>query len=480
MWDLIWTLTSPGIALYLRDSNIIFNPDPSVLTYYWVLSAGFATLALFAFRLQDGMTRYFSVHEALDIAEAVLFAELMTFAALFTMTHLDGIPRSMPLIHGLLLAGGLLAARVFVRITASEDNEPPDYQGRRERIIVIGANRFASSFIQLLKAYTPQQQRVIAVLDDDAAMIGRAISGVQVLGAPHELEAIVSEFAIHGIGTDRIVIAGEVDFLSAPVLHEVERFCQKRQIELTFLPRMIGVSERRPSNAPAIISKPVESGPSFALSPFFRLKRWIDVVGSLALIVLFFPFLVLAGVLVLLDVGPPIFFWQERLGWKGRSFLIYKFRTLRAPFDSTGNPTLGSRQPSAVGRFLRATRLDELPQLLNVLFGEMSLIGPRPLLPEDQPANTSIRLSVRPGISGWAQVNGAKLVTKEEKEKMDEWYIRNASLGLDLRIIMMTVKVILRGRVSSQEILADTEQVQGKNDRFELGLQAKGALREHM
>ena len=344
MWDLIWTLTSPGIALYLRDSNIIFNPDPSVLTYYWVLAAGFAIIALFAFRLQDGMTRYFSVHEALDIAEAVLFAELMTFAALFTITHLDGIPRSMPLIHGLLLAGGLLAARVFVRITASEDDEPPDYQGRRERIIVIGANRFASSFIQLLKAYAPQQQRVIAVLDQDAAMVGRAVLGVQVLGAPVELEAIVSEFAIHGIGTDRIVIAGEVDFLSAPVLHEVERICQKRQIELTFLPRMIGVSERRPSNAPALISKPVEGGPSFALSPFFRLKRWIDIVGSLALIVLFFPFLVLAGVLVLLDVGPPIFFWQERLGWKGRSFLIYKFRTLRAPFDSTGNPTLGSRR----------------------------------------------------------------------------------------------------------------------------------------
>jgi lipopolysaccharide/colanic/teichoic acid biosynthesis glycosyltransferase len=481
MWDLFWTLTSPGLALYLRDPSVIFNnPDSSVFIYYWVLSSGFAILALFAFRLQDGMTRYFSVHEALDIAEAVLFAELMTFAALFTLTHLDGIPRSMPLIHGLLLAGGLLAARVCVRIMASEDNEPPDYQGRRERIILIGANRFASSFIQLLKAYAPQQQRVIAVLDNDAAMIGRAISGVQVLGSPHELEAIVSEFAIHGIGTDRIVIAGEVDFLSPPVLHEVERICQKRQIELTFLPRMIGVSERRLSNAPAIISKPVDSGPSFALSPFFRLKRWIDVVGSLALIVLFFPFLVLTGVLVLLDVGPPIFFWQERLGWKGRSFLIYKFRTLRAPFDSTGNPTLGSRQPSLIGRFLRATRLDELPQLLNVLFGEMSLIGPRPLLPEDQPANTSVRLSVRPGISGWAQVNGAKLVTKEEKEKMDEWYVRNASLGLDLRIIMMTIKVILRGRVSSQEILADTQQVQSKNDRFELGLQAKGALHEHM
>src|SRR5256886_17640295 len=113
---------------------------------------------------------------------------------------------------------------------------------------------------------------------------------------------------------------------------------------------------------------------------------------------------------------------------------------------------LADRKPSAIGRFLRATRIDELPQFINVLLGDMSLIGPRPLLPEDQPSNTSLRLSVRPGISGWAQVNGAKLVTKKEKEKLDEWYVRNASLWVDLQIIMMTFKVILKGRVSSEEI----------------------------
>src|SRR6476620_10980762 len=219
LWDLFWALVSPILALYLRDVDV--NADWSVVANYWVFSAGFAILAFFAFRLQDGMTRYFSVHEALDIAEAVLFAELMTFAVLFTLTRLDGIPRSIPLIPGLLLAGGLLAARVFVRIVASEDDAPPEHQSRRERISLIGANRFASSSIQLLSVYAPQQQRVIRVLDEETAMIGRAISGVQVLGAPHELEAIISEFAIHGIGTDRIVIAGEADFLSAPVLHEV-------------------------------------------------------------------------------------------------------------------------------------------------------------------------------------------------------------------------------------------------------------------
>ena len=200
-----------------------------------------------------------------------------------------------------------------------------------------------------------------------------------------------------------------------------------------------------------------------ATSPYFRFKRLIDIVGALVLLVLLLPLLIIGGVLVLLDVGPPVLFWQERQGWKGHSFLLYKFRTLRAPFDDDGKPILANRRPSRIGRFLRATRLDELPQLLNVLSGEMSLIGPRPLLPEDQPGNTSIRLAVRPGISGWAQVHGGKLVSKEEKQKLDEWYVRRASLWLDLRIALMTLAVVMmRSRLSPQESSADVEQVHMK------------------
>jgi lipopolysaccharide/colanic/teichoic acid biosynthesis glycosyltransferase len=142
--------------------------------------------------------------------------------------------------------------------------------------------------------------------------------------------------------------------------------------------------------------------------------------------------------------------------------LIYKFRTLRAPFDDDSKPTPGMRKPSAIGWFLRATHIDELPQLLNVLLGDMSLIGPRPLLPEDQPSNKFIRLSVRPGISGWAQVNGGKLVTKEEKDKLDEWYIHNASLSFDLKILIATLKLVLRTRLSSTETVADVKQVQDR------------------
>jgi lipopolysaccharide/colanic/teichoic acid biosynthesis glycosyltransferase len=181
---------------------------------------------------------------------------------------------------------------------------------------------------------------------------------------------------------------------------------------------------------------------------------------------LLFPLFVVAGVLVLLDVGSPILFWQEREGWNGRSFLLYKFRTLGIPFDAAGNLTF-ARRPDVIGRFLRASHLDELPQLLSVLIGDMSLIGPRPLLPEDQPSNRDIRLSVRPGMTGWAQVNGGKLVSKEEKEKLDEWYIRNASLGVDLRIALMTLKMLLKRDPPSEQNSTDEEQVQSRDAALE-------------
>jgi len=446
------------LALYLRDADIVFRSEWGIVGYYWLFSACFSMASFMAFRIHDGITPHFSVRDALDVLEAVAFAELMTCIVLFAITRLDGIPRSMPLIHGLLLGTGLLAIRIFVRVVHSEDNEPPAYHSRRENIILIGANRFSSCFVNLLSAYAPHQQRVIAVLDENAAMVGRSISGIRVLGSPHQLEAIISEFAIHGVGTERVVIAGEQDFLSHAALREVQRICAKRQIEFSFLPRMLGVTEWKPRNLEAMSSE-LAREPRFAAPSYFWLKRWIDIVGSLTLIVLFLPILIGASLLTLLDVGLPILFWQERVGRKGRPFLIYKFRTLKSPFDAAGIPTLGDRQPSTIGRVLRATRIDELPQLLNVLLGDMSLIGPRPLLPEDQPSNVNVRLNVRPGISGWAQVNGAKLVSKQEKGELDEWYIRNASLWLDLRIAIMTIRLLLKSHVDSEEALADSEQV---------------------
>jgi Bacterial sugar transferase len=124
---------------------------------------------------------------------------------------------------------------------------------------------------------------------------------------------------------------------------------------------------------------------------------------------------------------------------------LYKFRTLHAPFDRNGQPNGNGGYNTWVGKLLRRLRFDELPQLFNVLVGEMSLIGPRPLLPEDQPANCNLRLLVRPGITGWAQINGGTLITTEEKGALDDWYVRNASLWLDLRIAFYTVIFLFSG-----------------------------------
>ena len=464
IWDLSWALVTPGLALYLRGAQVLIQDDWVAIGQYWVISAGFALLAFYSFRLQDAINRNFSVQEAIDILEAVLFTELMTLALLFTISRLDGIPRSTPLAHGLLLGGGLIAARMFVRMVSSGDNESLDYHNRADNIILIGANRVASSFIQLLSAYAPRRQPVIALLDADKKMIGRALSGVQVLGAPEELEAIVSEFAVHGVSTHRVIIAGEADLLRPATLHEIEHICQKRQIDLSYLPRMMGLTEW--SQPVPVIAPAIQEYPSSARAPYFRFKRAIDIIGSLTLIVLLSPLLIITSVLVLLDVGSPILFWQEREGWKGRSFLVYKFRTLGIPFDAAGNLTF-ARRPSVIGRMLRATHLDELPQLLSVLIGDMSLIGPRPLLPEDQPANRAIRLSVRPGMTGWAQVNGGKRVSKDEKETLDEWYIRNASLGVDLRIALMTFKMLLQSDPPSEQNSTDEEQVQSRDAALE-------------
>jgi lipopolysaccharide/colanic/teichoic acid biosynthesis glycosyltransferase len=451
-------LASSLLALWLGDALILTQHDWNATVLYCALSTGFAVVAYLAFGLRNTVTQHFSAHEALDIAEAVLFAQLITYGVLFTLTRLDGIARSVPLYQGLLLVGGLIFVRILTRVGGGE-RRASDYQLRRERIIVIGANRLAGSFISMLRAYAPNQEGVVAVLEEKSAAIGRTLSGVKVLGTPQELDVIVAEFAVHGVQVDRVILAGDIDLLSSAALHDVERVCKKRQLQLSYLPRMLGLTEQGPSNVKVLAAAEGEGR-----HLFLRLKRSIDILGSLALMILLLPLFATATLLVLIDVGSPVLFWQERTGRRGLPFLIYKYRTLRAPFDGKGVPTLGDRQPSVIGRYLRATRIDELPQLINVLFGDMSLIGPRPLLPEDQPSNTALRLSVRPGITGWAQVNGAKLLSKEDKEKFDEWYVRNASPWLDTKIALMTLRTLSRNYLGSAEAAADLAEVQAKQN----------------
>lgn len=147
------------------------------------------------------------------------------------------------------------------------------------------------------------------------------------------------------------------------------------------------------------------------------------------------------------QMGSPVLFRQCRPGRFGRPFYMIKFRTMRDATDAAGRPLPDGERLTAFGRFLRSSSLDELPELWNVLKGDMSLVGPRPLLMEYLPlysAEQARRHEVRPGVTGWAQVNGRNALTWEEKFRLDVWYVDNRSLWLDLRIIAMTVKKVIR------------------------------------
>ena len=176
-------------------------------------------------------------------------------------------------------------------------------------------------------------------------------------------------------------------------------------------------------------------------------KRLFDLALTLPGLLLAAPILLLTALAVLLVEGRPVFFRQPRPGYRGQIFTVIKFRTMRHQVDASGQPLPDSQRLSRLGRFLRATSLDELPELLHVLRGQMSLVGPRPLLVHYLPLYSpeqARRHDVLPGITGWAQINGRNALTWEEKFRLDVWYVDHWSLRLDARILALTMWKVLR------------------------------------
>ena len=180
------------------------------------------------------------------------------------------------------------------------------------------------------------------------------------------------------------------------------------------------------------------------------------------------PVLVASVILVRLFLGTPVFFRQVRPGMHGKPFTIYKLRTMRHATDRDGRLLPDAERLTRIGRFLRSFSLDELPELWNVLRGEMSLIGPRPLLLHYLPlysAEQSRRHDVRPGITGWAQVNGRNAIPWDEKFRFDVWYVDHCSLMLDLKIGLMTISKTLRRQGISEAGQATAQEYQGSPPR---------------
>lgn len=197
------------------------------------------------------------------------------------------------------------------------------------------------------------------------------------------------------------------------------------------------------------------------------MKRLFDITLSFIGLLVLSPVILVVYFLIRKKLGTPVFFKQLRPGLNGKSFEMIKFRTMRDALDSDGNPLPDSERMTSFGSFLRASSLDELPELWNVLKGDMSLVGPRPLLMQYLPLYTNEqkrRHDVRPGVTGWAQINGRNSLSWEEKFKLDVWYVDNRTLWLDIRILFLTVKKVLIKEGISQENNATMEAFTGSID----------------
>ncbi len=205
-----------------------------------------------------------------------------------------------------------------------------------------------------------------------------------------------------------------------------------------------------------------------------RSKRLFDLVVAVVGLVLLSPLLAILALLVWAFQGRPILFRQQRPGYKGRPFTIYKFRTMSDRRDAHGNLLPDAERLTPFGRFLRSTSLDDLPQLINVLRGEMSLVGPRPLLMqylERYSPEQMRRHDMPPGITGWAQVNGRNALSWEEKFRLDVWYVDHWSFWLDMKILLLTLWKVLKreginqpGQVTMEEFKGNSEHVRSQPD----------------
>lgn len=444
-FDVAAGYAAPGIALWMRDLWAPMNVSLTSIAVYTVAGTCFSAICFVLFRVANCLPRYFSLRDAVEIAKASTCAVTATAAFLFTLTRLEEIPRSIPAIHFLVLTTILIVGRL-IRCLASQcadlgaETEVP--QGSERNVIIVGAGRLASFYVRLLDSLVISNWRIAGILDDDPRLHGHSMFGHFIIGGTNEAAALLDDFAQHGIDISGFVICESDRDRARELRDRLKPLCVQRGLHTELLIEQLGISgdgsEERTRNSLGMFN----TNPNIV---YIHAKRIIEPVIAALAIAALSPIFALISLLVLIGMGSPILFWQRRIGQGGRPIYIYKFKTMRNPVDRMGRVRTQSERVSLIGLFLRATRLDELPQLYNVARGDMAIIGPRPLLPIDQPTGATSRLDVLPGLTGWAQIHGGKLVSVEEKNELDEWYVRNAGLQVDLEIILRTVTIVLAG-----------------------------------
>ena len=315
------------------------------------------------------------------VAATVCAAAAMGFA----YDRLDGVPRSLPvlqLLAGVAVLSGARAPHRFGQL-AREDRKtsaiPPELASAPPTltVLIVGISSLAETYLQAAAELAPGRIKVAGLVGRPGSHARRLVASYPVLGVPEDIEHILDALDLHGIHTDRIVVAARIETLS-PVEREA-LFCASRSrgIPLHFLAGDLGFKERNHSGAGGCgLEIPGAGASLLAARPQWRVKRVFDAIAALVLLVAIAPVLLLTAVCVAASMGFPTIFWQQRPGLGGKPFRLYKFRTMRAARSAGGRRLDGWERTSLAGSLLRRLRLDELPQLFNILRGDMSFARP--------------------------------------------------------------------------------------------------------
>lgn len=372
------------------------------------------------------------------------FIGLLAYSVVFIIQQESNLPRIGA--GAFLLCASLLTLlwrMLFIRLYKST--------GQRRRVLLIGAGKAGQTLAEVYQSLGERSFNMIGYVDDDRTKVGKTICGLRVLGTNEQLLNLIDVYHISDLV---IAINGEIQGTTFQTILDA----QEKGVEVTRMPilyeEMTGRVPVHHLESDWIIRSFVDG---LRVSGFYELtKRLLDILGGLVGLLIFAVTLPFLSAAVLIDSGWPVFYSQPRLGRGGLRFRIYKYRTMRQDAEADGEAKttlLNDPRITRVGRFLRRTRLDELPQFWNVLRGEMSLVGPRAERPElvaeyqKQVPFYRARLLVKPGLTGWAQINYGYVASVTEtavKIEYDLYYIKHRTLGMDFQIILRTIGTVLR------------------------------------
>lgn len=451
-----------------------FVASPAALTaigLYALATAAFSIPALLGAGLNRTLWRFTSLNDCVRILLTVAIA---VFAAVLSAGFagcLNLVPPQLPALQVLLMSAALIGVRAVTRLRYARSHRRRRNAAssmRREDVILVGLNAVAELFLRCANETAVSRVTVAGILSEGDRHRGRLLGSCPILGRPEAIEIVLRDLEIHGVRIDRIIVAERFESLSASAQQALRKIEMDYDIPLDCLHRRfkldnalsphenpdaqmlpdIYAAHRSPNSS--ITHAAIQAYPT---QHYLWWKRCFDVTFAAAGLALASPVILAVTLLVALDVGLPVIFWQQRPGAFGQPIRVFKLRTMRPARDAHGECLADADRLSRIGRLLRRTRLDELPQIYNVLLGQMSMIGPRPLLPVDQSPRFADRLSLKPGLTGWAQINGGRHLSSDDKAALDLWYVRHASFRLDVYILVRTVGTVLFGETINRSAI---------------------------